>query len=53
MLKVGELVYIEIDGNYVIMSATFPMMTLSKCQLEGKDIKYFDKLAKGMPVYKY
>lgn len=52
-LKIGELVYVIIDGNMVIMSASFPMMTTSKCQLEGKDTKYFDKLSKGMPVYKY
>jgi len=52
-LKIGELVYVIIDGNMIIMSASFPMMTSSKCQLEGKDTKYFVKLSKGMPVYKY
>lgn len=52
-LKIGELVYVDVDGNMVIMSATYPMMTSSKCQLEGKDVKYFNKLSRGMPVYKY
>ena len=53
VLKIGELVYVILDGNKVILSATFPMMTSTRCQLEGDDTKYFEKLSKGMPVYKY
>jgi len=53
ILKIGELVYVVLNGNKVIMSSTFPMMTSTKCQLEGDDTKYFEKLTKGMPVYKY
>jgi len=53
VLKIGELVYVELDGNMVVMSVTYPMMTISGCQLEGKDAKYFDRLSKDMPVYKY
>ncbi len=35
------------------MSAIYPMMTTAKCQLEGKDKRYFNKLSNGMAVYKY
>jgi hypothetical protein len=35
------------------MSASYPMMTSSICQLKGDSKKYFDKLEKGMSVYRF
>lgn len=52
-LKIGEVLCIEIGGKRIIMSASYPMMTSSICQLKGEYKKYFDKLEKGMSVYRF
>ncbi|GEM_PF-1897976 len=52
-LKIGEILCIETDGKKVLMSASYPMMTSSICQLKGEYKKYFNKLEKGMNVYRF
>ncbi len=53
ILHMGERVYAEVGDEKAMMTATFPMLTSSKCTLEAASRKYFGKLAKGMPVYLY
>ncbi len=53
IFRMGERLYVEIDSARAMMTATFPMMTSSKCELEAKDRKCFGRLVKGMPVYAY
>ena len=52
-LRMGETVCIEHEGKRIIMSASYPMMTSSVCQLKGEYKKYFIKLKKGMSVYRF
>ncbi len=50
-LHMGERVYAEVNGQKAFMTATFPMLSSSKCALEPKYSGYLGKLAKGMSVY--
>lgn len=52
-LKIGEIVCIEHEGKRIIMSASYPMMTSSVCQLKGDYKKYFIELKKGMSVFRF
>lgn len=52
-VKMGDRFYIRIDGEIVVMTSTFPMMTTSKCRLEAKYSKYLNSIVKEMKVYRY
>lgn len=52
-VKMGDLLYIKIDGNIVLLRAVFPMMTITKCKAEGKNSYLWRKAEKGFPVYRY
>ncbi len=51
-IKMGDLLYVSIDGKTVQLSVTFPMMTQAKCKAEGKNRTLWKKIQKGMPVYR-
>jgi len=52
-LKMGDKIYVRIDGQPVILEVTFPMMTTSKCKPEKKNEKKFSSITKGLTVYRY
>jgi hypothetical protein len=52
-IKMGDLLYVLIDGKVVQLRSTFPMMTVSKCKPEGKNRALWAKAEKGMKVYRY
>lgn len=52
-LKLGDKIYVRVDGAPVIMKVTFPMMTTSKCKPEKKNDKKFSSISKGLTVYMY
>jgi len=52
-IKMGDLLYVRIDGKLVQLRATFPMMTIAKCKAEGKNRALWTKAEKGMTVYRY
>lgn len=52
-IKMGEQLYVRIDDEVVIMEASFPMQTTTKCKLFKTGASYFKYLEKGMSVYKY
>jgi|GEM_PF-1859172 len=53
LFKMGDLVYIPANGKNVILSVTFPMQTVARCQVAKSHQQYFRDLGKGMPVYRY
>ncbi len=50
-LQMGERVYVNVDGQKAVMTATFPMLSSSKCVLEPKYSGLFGRLQKGMSVF--
>jgi len=52
-LKLGDRIYVRVDGEPVIMKVTFPMMTTSKCKPEKKNDKNIGAITKGLTVYRY
>lgn len=52
-IKMGDLLYVRIDGKIVQLRAVFPMMTISKCKAEGKNRALWKMINKGMPVYRF
>jgi len=50
-LKMGDLLEIETESGKIILEATFPMMTTSKCKIKWKG--KLSELSKGMAVYRY
>jgi len=52
-LKMGDKIYVRVDGQPVIMKVTFPMMTTSKSKPEKKNDKKFTSITKGLTVYMY
>ncbi|PKL16290.1 MAG: hypothetical protein CVV49_17025 [Spirochaetae bacterium HGW-Spirochaetae-5] len=52
-IKMGDLLYIRVDDKVVLLRATFPMMTTSKCKPEGKNRKLFHKAEKNMEVFRF
>jgi formylglycine-generating enzyme required for sulfatase activity len=53
IINMGDLLYIKIDGRYVLLRAVFPMMTITKCRAEGQNAYLWIKIVKGLPVYRY
>jgi hypothetical protein len=53
LFKMGDLVYVAGNGKNIILSVTFPMQTLPKCQVAKSHQKYFADIQKGMAVYRY
>ena len=51
--KMGDKVYIIIDSKPVIMTVTFPMMTIAKCRLNAGYENFFNNIYKGLQVYNY
>ncbi len=50
-LKMGELLEIRTESGKIILEATFPMMTTSKCRIRGKG--KLSELSPGMTVYRF
>jgi len=53
VLRMGERLYVRIEGVVVLMKATFPMSTTSRCRLEPRYARSLSKLKPGMTVYRY
>ncbi len=47
----GKKVYLKINGKTVSMLVTFPMATVAKCKLIGRDKRYLSRIKKNMKVY--
>ncbi len=52
-IKMGDLLYVRIDGKVVLLRTSFPMMTSAKCKPEGKNYILWTKAIKGMAVYRF
>lgn len=52
-IKMGDLLYIRIEGKVVQLRATFPMQTISKCRTEGSNSDLWLKIKTGMTVYRW
>ena len=52
-IRMGDKLYVRIDGKAVVMEATFPMMTLCKCKLLPAYRGQLGKVQKGMTAYSY
>ncbi len=53
LINMGDRLYLRIGGKAVLMKASFPMQTISKCVLEQGYRGYMEKITKGMPVHRY
>ena len=51
VLKIGDRIYVEVDGKKATLNVTFPMQTVAKCSLLFSDRHYFSLLKKEMPVF--
>ncbi|HOQ12529.1 MAG: hypothetical protein BWY23_02490 [Spirochaetes bacterium ADurb.Bin218] len=51
--QMGDKLAIVVDNKEVVLTVTFPMMTLVKTKLDPKYAALFDRINTGMPVYKY
>lgn len=52
-VKIGDLLYVRVNGKAVIMKSVFPMMTVTKCRLEKDYTGQINNLSKGATVYRY
>mgnify|MGYP000975969669 CR=1 FL=1 len=52
-IRMGDLMYVLVEGKTLIFKATFPMQTIARCRFEGKNRALIAKVRKGMPVYRY
>jgi len=52
VLKIGEQVYVLIDGQKVLLEVTFPMQTVAKCRLHVKSAQFRDRIIANAEVYK-
>ncbi len=52
-IKMGDLLYVRVEGKVVRLRATFPMQTVAKCRAEGKNKALWGHIARGMDVYRY
>lgn len=52
-IEMGELIFIKLGNDIVVLRATFPMQTVSKCKLLPRHSKYLTKISKGIEVYRY
>ena len=53
LIRMGDKLYLRIDGKVAVMEATFPMMTLCRCKLLPAYKNQLGKVQKGMTAYKY
>lgn len=51
-IKMGDLLFLTINGKTVQLRVFFPMMTQAKCKAEGKNRSLWKKIEKGMTVYR-
>jgi hypothetical protein len=52
-IKMGDKVFVIADKRAIILNITFPMMTIVKAKTAPKYERYFNRIRKGMPVFKY
>jgi hypothetical protein len=52
-IKMGDLLYVRVEGKAVQLRATFPMQTISKCRAEGPNRELWSKIKTGMTVYRW
>ena len=52
-IRMGGKLYVRINGNVIIMTATYPMQTIAKCKLIPSNAGYLGQIGKGIPVYSY
>jgi len=53
LFKMGDLVYVPTDEKNIILTVTFPMQTVAKCNIARSHQKYLPAIKRGMPVYRY
>jgi len=51
-MKMGDRIFVIIDGKRVLIDVRFPMQTIAKCSLAGQSAAYQGKITAGMPVFK-
>ncbi len=51
-LKMGDKLFVEIDGIMAALEVTYPMMTVARCKMIGQTKAFVFKVKKGMPVYR-
>jgi len=52
-IKMGDVLFVIIDGKTVQLRVIFPMMTQAKCRAEGNNRVLWKKIEKGIPVYRH
>jgi len=52
-IKMGDILYVRIDGAVVKMRAVFPMMTIARCKIEQSDKQNIILIKKGLTVWRY
>ncbi len=52
-IRMGDKMYVRIDGKVAVMEAIFPMQSIAKCRLLPKYRSFLKRLKPNMPVYKY
>ncbi len=52
-VSMGDKLFVIIGNKAVIMSATFPMMTITKCQLDPEYRAFLPRVESGMKVFRY
>lgn len=52
-VKLGDILYVKIENSIVRLIVTFPMQTVAKTRVDGKNKALIKKILKGMPVYRY
>jgi hypothetical protein len=51
-MKMGDRVFVIIDGQKAVLEVKFPMQTIAKCAVAPASAKFRDRIAAGMPVFK-
>ncbi|MCU0848762.1 MAG: hypothetical protein MUD12_12825 [Spirochaetes bacterium] len=51
-IKMGDRVFVIIDGQKAVLEVKFPMQTIAKCAVAPASAKFRDRIAAGMPVFK-
>lgn len=51
-LKMGDKLFVEVDGIMAALEVTYPMMTVARCKMIGQAKAFIFRVEKGMPVYR-
>ena len=51
-LKIGDKLFVEVDGIMAALEVTYPMMTVARCRMIGQTKAFIFRVNKGQPVFR-